>query len=191
MYKIADESCRRYLVLFTCCILTGSAIYCKEKERNTNMENGCDFFSIEINTFDETACSPAVDEEFRGIIIAAPDTVTLSNDIPFVICGTAQLNRRYEFQFDSPDNELTLVIENISIKKVWSCNLLEPGYETPPKNPDMTIEDIHPEEFSTSWFNIDIFRYLPDMPRAAGIYTVYATLGDYTSNTVIVKLEEK
>lgn len=182
----------KFLLIFNFCILIGSVIYCDEKKRNTNMKTNCDFFNIEINVKKETACSPVVDDDFRGIIITAPDTIVLSASTPFVVCGTMQLNRRYEFQFEySTTNELTIVVESISQKQVWSCNLLRPGFRPAGRNPGVTINDIHPEEFSTSWFNVDIFRYLPDMPHEAGVYTVYATLGDYTSNTVIVKLEEK
>ncbi len=90
---------------------------------------------------------------------------------------------------DSPMNEWTVVVENCTHKQVWSCNLLEPGCEILSRNP-VTIEDIHPDEVSTSWFNIDLFRYIPDMPRLAGEYIIYSTLGDYTSNSIIVKQEE-
>ncbi len=191
MYKLNKNRPINYLLVFKYCILISLITNCDAREGNRNMERHCDFFNIEINVKKRTACSPVVDDDFRGIKIAAPERIELNEDVPFVLCGTMKLNRRYEFLFRSVVNEWTIVIENFSAKKVWSCNLLKPGYKPPPKNPRVTIDRIHPEEVATSWFNIDLFRYIPDMPHLPGEYVIYSTLGDYTSNSVIVKLEEK
>ncbi len=191
MYKLNKNRPINYLLIFKYCILISLISNCDARKGSSNMERNCDFFNIEINVKKETACSPVVDENFRGIRIAAPERIELNEDVPFVLCGTMQLDRRYEFLFNSVTNEWTIVIENVKEKKVWSCNLLRPGFKPSRKNPNMTIDDIHPEEVATSFFNIDLFSYIPDMPRLAGEYIIYATLGDYTSNSVIVKLEEK
>ena len=114
----------------------------------------------------------------------------MNGEVPFVLSGVMQLNSRYRFQFHSPSDELTIIVENCTHKQLWSGNLFLGG-NIPERNPDMTIKDIHPKAVSTEWFNVDLFNYIREMPRLAGEYIVYATLGDYTSNSVIVKLEGK
>jgi len=156
-----------------------------------------DFENIELNTFDECICSPILENEFRGIKINAPTEITMMEDYSFPVCGSYHFTEEFFKKFRSLENEIVIVVVDLKTHKSYSSNLLKKDFEPAILDDKENIEDEevnieNEEEFEdvsiSSWFNIDLFRYIEDLPRYATTFIVYATIGDFKSNVVTVKV---
>jgi hypothetical protein len=149
-----------------------------------------DFLQSKINTFDETDCSPIVDPEFKGIRIQAPTRIPINANFIIPVCGTYQIDEKMEFKHASFINEIVIEVYDVKKNILYSNNLLEPEYEpvildTPPKgNNDLN------EVVVTGWFNVDLYRYITDLPKVAGKYRIQAMIGELKSNIVFLELEK-
>jgi len=149
-----------------------------------------EFSNVSLGTFDEDVCSPAVDEKFRGLVISAPKKIPLSEDIVFPVCGTYQVDEGELIKYRSFENEIVIIVTDMTDNKPYSGNLLENGFE-----PDILDGFRSDDEVSnvvvTGWFNVDLYRQISKLPRLPGKYQVFATIGDMKSNVVAVDLIKK
>jgi hypothetical protein len=146
------------------------------------------FAKIELNTFDESACSPEVDEGLRGIRLAAPAQISLTEGAPLPLCGTYQVGARFFNRFQCMENEIVVVAVDAERHTPYATNLLQPDFDPVPA-PGFDEQDPGFDEIVLAgWFNLDLFHWLEDLPRRPARYHVFATVGDIASNVVTVEL---
>ncbi len=149
-----------------------------------------EFENVELDTFEESPCSPILDEEFSGIEINAPIQIVMADDYSFPVCGSYQFSEEFFYKFKSIENEMVIVVVDLNTQRSYSSNLLEKDFKPAIFDDEDDLED--EEEFEdvkiTSWFNVNLFSYIEELPRNATTFTVYATIGDIKSNVVTVKV---
>jgi hypothetical protein len=148
------------------------------------------FERIKLNTFAESACSPAVAQDFRGLHVGSPSKIFLADGTPFPIAGTYQVGAAFFNRFRSLRSEIVVVAVDARAHVPHACNLRRPGATPEPAVPFDTSDPGFDGIVVTGWFNLDLFRWMPDLPRGPGRYHVFSTVGDVVSNTVTVELAE-
>lgn len=146
------------------------------------------FQSIELDTFERSACSPELDDGFRGIRIAGPRSVTGNSDARLPLCGTYRVGARFLNQFYSMANEIVVVAVDAVTHVPRATNLLQEGYVASPSRFDETDRNFDTVAL-TGWFNLDLFGWMKDLPRSAARYHIFATIGDVTSNVVTTEIK--
>jgi hypothetical protein len=145
------------------------------------------FERVPSDKFEPSAGSPAVEDDFRGILLAAPTRVILADGVTFPVCGTYRVSGRFFNRFTSFVNEIVVVAVDTSTHAPRVTNLLREGLEPVGSGFDPSAPDFE-QIVITGWFNIDLFTRMPSLPRAAGGYTVFATVGDVVSNALTVEI---
>lgn len=145
------------------------------------------FERVRWDTFEENACSPEMDEAARGLRLAAPARVTLGPDAPLPVAGAYQVGARFLNRFHSMKNEITVVVVDAATHAPRSTNLLRQDHEAAPSGFDPADPDLD-AIVVTGYFNLDLFRWIDDLPRSPARYHVFATLGDIVSNVVTIEL---
>ena len=146
------------------------------------------FERIQWNTFEENACSPAVDEAARGLRLAAPTRVSAGPDAVLPVAGVYQVGARFLNRFRSMRNEITVVAVDAATHVPRSANLLEEGFDAEPSGFDPADPDLD-DIVITGHFNLDLYRWMDGLSRAPGRYHVFATVGDVVSNVVTIEIE--
>lgn len=178
---------------------------CTSRTRHNNQGNNAmpdQFANIEPNSFKSYPCTPqpAVgDFSFRGILLAGPKKVEFrpdgqSRDLlsdafgDMIVCGSATfdynfMELRCHFLF-----QITFVAVERSTHRSFSGTIAQPGMVTPPVQRDVSKEE-GARRVVTKYFNPNLVSML-GLPPQAGIYDVYAHLGEYRSNVVTIELIE-
>ncbi len=145
------------------------------------------FERIAGDSFEASECSPPLEEGFRGLVLAAPSRVSAGDDAVLPVAGAYQVCARFLNRFKSMSNEITLVAIDAVTHAPRSTNLLKEGLEALPSgfrasNPrlDSIVVSGH--------FNVDLFRWISDLPRGPARYHVFATVGDAVSNVVTIEV---
>ena len=139
------------------------------------------------NLSDESSCSPEVADEFRGLVIAVPEKVTLEEDSIFLVCGTYQVDESVFVQFRSFENEIVIHVTDLTSHVPYSSSMMDENFEPEYLDdfePDEGVEDV----VYTGWFSADLFDYFPDLPRRPGLFSIYATIGDMISNVIKIEI---
>jgi len=197
------------LKLFTLVALVGvgchscSSQKASRKEAVTMPVNTVNFSGIKLNTKKESPCSPKVDEDFRGLVIATPDGVDLAEPwqdavgsdtarpvLP--VCGTIQLSGDTTAKFLSLTNQILLVAVDTRTHVSYVSNLLQKGMtaQLAIRPTPEQMEDAK-DRVDTFFFNANAFHYLEDLPAAPARYHVFALLGDIVSNLRTVEVVGK
>lgn len=145
-----------------------------------------DYETIDLNTFEDSTCSPQIEEEFSGIKIQGPEKVFLGENMILPVCGTWQFNGEFINQFDSLEYEITLVAVNMKTHQPYSTNMLEDGFQPSIRKKYLGSPEELQDISRTGWFNADLFFYIPELPREETQYTIYALIGDVKSNSIQV-----
>jgi hypothetical protein len=145
------------------------------------------FERVTWNTFEENACSPELADAFRGLSLAAPERVTLSDQGPLPIAGAYQVGARFLNRFRSMANEITVVAVDAATHEPRSTNLVEGDAEAKPSGIDPSDPDLDKIVLS-GFFNLDLFHWMEGLPRRPARYHVFATVGDAVSNVVTIEL---
>ena len=147
------------------------------------------FERLQLSTFAESACSPAVEPSFRGLRLAAPSRIFLAADTPFPVVGTHQVGASFLNRFHCMASEIVVVAVDTAAHRPFACNLAPQGLGSDRSSYDASAPDF---DFVVmcGWFNLDLFAWMTDLPRRSARYHVFATVGDVTSNVVTVELVE-
>ena len=150
--------------------------------------------SVQFNSSKESACSPKVDRDFRGIVIASPpqadlrgpwaDYLGFERPRPLLaVCGTAQFSEATDAKFQSLSNEILLVAVDAKSHRPYVSNLLRKGFEPALSRPATPEEAIAwKNRVHRTWFNANAFYYLEDLPARPAAYHVFAMAGEMVSN---------
>ena len=145
------------------------------------------FERVRWDTFEENACSPEMDDAARGLRLAAPTRVTLGPDAPLPVAGAYQVDARFLNRFRSMKNEITVVVVDAVTHAPRSTNLLRKDHDAAPTGFDPADPDLD-SIVVTGYFNLDLFNWIDDLPRAKARYHVFATVGDVVSNVVTIEV---
>jgi hypothetical protein len=160
------------------------------------------FVRIPLNTMKESPCSPQVDEDFRGSVIAAPDSIDLAGPwheavginkprpvLP--VCGTIQYTAATDARFLSTMDQILLVAVDARTHVSYVSNLEDKGGESDPRmftRPTPEQLEEWKNRVYTSFFNANAFYYLEDLPAAPARYHIFAVVGDIVSNMKTVEV---
>jgi hypothetical protein len=158
------------------------------------------FSGIELNNMHESACSPKVDESFRGLVIVTPDTVDLAGEwhaavgqneprpvLP--VCGTIQFTAATDARFLSTLDQILLIAVDAQTHASYVSNLVYRGFtpELPTRPTPAQLEEWKNRVY-TFFFNANAFYYLEDLPAAPTRYHIFAAVGDIVSNVRTVEV---
>jgi len=157
------------------------------------------FFSVPLNDYGRSACSPTFDDRSQvGLRIAAPSTIDLATHEVFPLCGTLRLQARFIAGLGhDPIEVLTVVVVNKSENLSLSFNL-RPDKE-PIESPELSeqpgssespdLSDFDESDIRENYLNVDLHDFSPELEAlGVGEYTVYVTLTDLQSNTVEIEV---
>ncbi len=152
------------------------------------------FFSIQLDSYGETACSPDMSEQLDpGIRIAAPQQIDLSRHQAFPLCGTLRLQASMLASLKSAAVEATaVVVIHVDSNTPHSFNL-NPGKEPldgAEASPGPGPAELDEEDYRENYFNVDLRTFSDTLGRhlPPGRYVVYAVLLGFKSNTVEVEV---
>ena len=207
-----------HAILLLCFLLSACSEI--KKKRDTPMTTdlyalpqACDFSQVGNNSSLEFECSPKLTDRFfspfQGILInAAPETILKKNlersEIALSPAGDAMDGNKVMVTglLKLPSNTLksskvgedlatnvVLVAVNTKTAEAYNGKMIRFGFsgvlpDLPPVADNETVSDT--QEF----FNIDLIQNL-DIPLTSAEYTVYATLGEYKSNTLHISVKFK
>lgn len=171
----------------------------------------CNFDNVLNGDTHSNECTPILENKFfskfSGILINAPQQVIWPKDSspedyppgpwgttegPFrlMVAGLVRVQyKTLELRGEASEHVL-LVAVNQKTAEAFSGRMPQPDVETEPGF-DTDIEEIPPTESEqnallTSYFNLDLVHDL-GLPIADASYNVYATLGEFKSNVMVVK----
>ena len=116
----------------------------------------------------------------------------INNNFVIPICGSWQFDAKFISQFKDISNEIIVVVNDLNGKKSYSSNLLLDEFSSP-ESDDLSEGNsnaIKPSIVS-GWFNIDLYRYLSDLPKKNTKLVVYATIGNFKSNVTEIEVSVK
>jgi len=179
---------RRLIALLLAAAFAGCRVAGPDEEKGEQMAPSKDFENVAFNTFEKSDCSPELDDDFRGMVIAVPETIVMKGDYAFPVCGSYQVASEFYGQFESFSNQLVVVAVDASTHTPYSATLLDPEFEPGVYEDDEFDEDdVLPSQL-TGWFNVNLFDYLDGLPRKTGTFHVYAMVGDLKSNVCNVEV---
>ncbi|MGQ9424389.1 hypothetical protein ACXYTJ_00395 [Gilvimarinus sp. F26214L] len=164
----------------------------------------CDFSTVWNNSGQSFDCSPRLKDpffsSFRGILINGPEEVVWPEDaeallesseatpdgnamgpVKLMVAGLLKIpHNTLGLNGDRAYEVLTVAVSRSSGES-YSGKMQRMGTAAE------IVEGAPPiEEDTTEYFNIDLISNL-ELPIAADTYQVYATLGPYKSNTIVIK----
>ena len=148
------------------------------------------FETIQLDRTGKSACSPELGGwDYRGIKLNAPTKVIISEEFVLPLCGGWQFSNKFINRFRNIFTEIVFVVTDMKTFKSYSGNLRKPGFEYEDSQKAVGTDAKLEESGHTSWFNIDVYDYIQDLPQKPGKYLIYALVGDVKSNVVEVEIE--
>lgn len=149
-----------------------------------------DFARATARTFEMASCSPAIADDVRGLVIDGPAVIPLDDPPVLPVSGTYRVGAPFFNRFTSMQSEIVIVAVDAATHAPRSTNLLRPGFRPVPAAFDESEEGWE-EAVIAGWFNVDLFAWIPDLPRRPGRFHVFAVLGDLTSNALTLELRAR
>lgn len=148
-----------------------------------------DFNVVVLGDHSKNTCTPHIDNDFTGIKISLPVEVKFSRD-KFAVCGTYRFAAEYIYSFANIHQAIVLVAVDAEHHIPYACNI---SMVTTPEEPDLQEPYRDPDwmenHYIRRYFNIDLLRYMTDMPRETAPYYIYALIEDNISNVCRVSFK--
>lgn len=155
------------------------------------------FFSVPLNSYSSTTCSPEFSERSgKGLLIAAPSVIDITRHSVFPLCGTLRLKARLMASLgDDPIEATVIVVVNMTENESMSFNL-KPDKEPVEEEGHVVLidtDEYDEHDVRENYFNIDLrtFSQQLDSSLTPGFYAIYAVLESYKSNTIKVHVVDK
>lgn len=148
-----------------------------------------------FDEFQSYSCSPEITPDFRGILLNAPKVVQFGPDTKdplfggfarIFVCGVCQFDYDYLGLGGSFIRAIQLFAVNAKTHQVYPGRIPVGIEAAPARDPNDPAQNVVIGE----WFNPNLTR-ITSLPEEEGDYLVYATLGEYKSNTVRIQLRRK
>lgn len=168
------------------------------------LPENCDFFNVGNNSSQEFDCSPQLKDrhfsKFQGLLINGPNQITWPKNIDphealltpkgnsdsptrLMISGLLKVPYNTLGLAGDLNHHVVLVAINQKSAETYSGRMLRFGFTRRPDMPSYIETQANLD--SKQYFNIDLVQNLK-LPIADATYTVYATLGEYTSNILTI-----
>lgn len=150
------------------------------------------FFSVPLNSYGKSPCSPMLDDDDRPAVrIAAPATIDPARHETLPLCGTLRMQARFMAGLDGdPIEAVVVVVVRAGDDRPLSFNLRpdKQPVDTDPNRPKP--EDFDEDDLRVNHFNVDLLTFSPQLADGltTGRYVVYAVLGATRSNAVTVQV---
>jgi len=178
-----------FLVVGACCA--------GQKRLEEAMDNTM-FFKLDLPSYSRSKCSPDVPDGFTGILLRAPAEVSLSAGGELPLCGAYRLSSAFIRRLGKDVIESTVItFVDKQAGEPFSFNLKpdkQPVAEKQPPavsagadDPDIEVVDDYPVLL---YFNVDVLTFFPELPRNNRTYLVYATLDQFKSESIEIKVAE-
>jgi hypothetical protein len=164
------------------------------------MAEAADFDAVETGSLLDYPVSPVLDRDitFRGIRINGPRAVPLAGKpdrrggfARMMVCGTYHLDSNYLGLEEDFRDHLLIVAVNAASHEARIARL--PGIPNPYPSRVAGGSDLTPDDWLgrsvVEYFNVNLVSLLA-LPEVAADYVVYATLGDFVSNVLRMRLAE-
>lgn len=145
-----------------------------------------DFATVELGTFDKSACSPSIPPLTEALRLSAPSVIELTGGARFPLCGTYVASAPLVNRHFSVGQEIVIVATDAKTHEPWAANLTLEGALPSRQAYDESIEGWE-RRLAGGWFNVDLFRLL-QLPREPGRYHVFATVAHLVSNVHTIEL---
>lgn len=163
--------------------------------RDTTMSDAA-FDKLELDTFEASAGTPKVGDDFEGIEIAMPAKVPVGKLGRIPLCGVWAFDNATLAKFPIVEDHLVFLARNVQTHETATGHFrvhedpaggedLKPGADEPPPAPNTTGEPVIGDEDITTrgWFNFDLGRVWK-VPAKPGRWRVHVALHDVQSNEV-------
>jgi hypothetical protein len=189
----------------------------EEIKMSTNLyeiPENCNFANVHSGS-QENECSPVLKDPFfsgfSGILINGPKEIiwpknvsledhppgpmgTTDGPLRLMIAGLVRIKFSTLGLKGDAGGEVLLVAVDQKTAKSYSGKMPNGDFEAPPFSADPSNEpqltDEEKNALLSSHFNMDLVHDL-ELPIADATYTIYATLGDYKSNELVVSTKVK
>jgi len=208
----------RNIILFNIYVLFFSLLLssCANKPLDNHMTEdayelpqSCNFTALANNSGLRSECSPELKggflSKYQGIVINGPaeviwpkgasidDMMVMPNGdtegaLKLVIAGVLQLPNNLLGKVGDLAEHVVLVAVNQKTATSYSGKMLSFGFKG--ESPDISAFPDLVGQASLEYFSIDLVQNL-EIPIENATYTVYATLGDFKSNTLTIKTNVK
>lgn len=151
----------------------------------------CDFFKLLLPMNDENQCSPHVDDEFRGIKIAMPANINMSDKGKIPIVGTIQVSGETDMKGGGKlKQHMVIVFVNKNTHQTFSFNMVPDKEPIKQDKSALPVSNLVPESdyIVNMYFAIDALYFYPDFPEISADYSVYTTVLDIKSNVIETKI---
>jgi hypothetical protein len=191
--------------LLRCALLLALAAGCQKKHDEVKhrvtapyvIPNVPDSAFAEVEgEFLSSSCSPEItDDDFRGIVLNGPKRVLFGESTKdplfgsftrMIVCGVCVFDHDYLGLKGNFSTKITFFAVNAKTHRVHVGRLYAGIEVLPERDPDDPRQNVVTGE----WFNPNL-ALISDIPQEDGDYLVYATLGDYKSNTVTIQLRRQ
>ena len=148
------------------------------------------FETVQLGPFEETACSPELGGwDYRGIKLNAPTKVIVNEEYILPLCGSWVFSKKFLNNFNNIDSAIVIVVTDMRTFKSYSSSLQRPGLQYPKTGKAVGTDEELETNTTTSWFNIDLYDYIANLPQKPGKFQIYALVGEVKSNVVEVEIE--
>lgn len=151
----------------------------------------CDFFKLSLPKSGENECSPHVDEEFRGIKIATPAKINMSDKGKIPIVGTIQVSGETDMKRRGKlKQHMVIVFVNKNTHQTFSFNMVPHKEPIEQDKSALPVSNLVPENdyIVNMYFAIDALYFYPTFPKISADYSVYTTVLDIKSNVIETKI---
>ena len=200
-------------ILMLTSFLASCAQLKEEQKMNNNfftLPQNCNFLVTVNNSAKANECSPIIDDafsnKFKGIVINSARSIEWPKNsdnrnsfvspngdtkgpIKFMISGLIQLPKNTLDLDGDFSHNVVVVAVNHQNTKTYSGKMNRSGFKSP--SPIIFNDDeSNKSAITRKYFNVDLIANL-DVPLEEATYTVYATLGEFKSNELVVTTKLK
>lgn len=184
---------KRSSTIFLCVFVFALCVF-KNANGNNKMKTVPSIYEkiSEFEPFGPSECSPNTfwpprdeDKDKRGIWISGPEKIIANGDYRLPLCGKWTFNTNYLDGFRNILLDMTMVVVDRQSHQSYSDNFSDKkfGLDYIDERGDGTSNDV-----ISGFFNVDIYEYIPSLPKKTGYYMIYVILGDKKSNVIEVKI---
>ena len=91
------------------------------------------FNTVELGDGKPSACTPDIPDDFIGLKIAVPDSVSFDTD-QFAICGTFRFPADYSRKFHSIHSAINVVLVDVRTHRPYTTNFSDPEGTPEPRD---------------------------------------------------------
>jgi len=167
-----------------------SNVLCKENGNSQDKGNDMNFKSVETGDHSKNSCTPDIPEKATGIWINTPPKVQLERE-QLVVCGTYRYPAEYIYKFSSIHRAIVLVAVDTIRHTPYACNISVPSRKPGPRRPTRPHKDPDwmTNHYVQKYFNIDLWRFMTDLPKTDASYYIYALIENNISNVSQVSVQ--